>query len=112
MLTYSLTVNPAKTISLLISPNFRESSPSYSCFLNDVQIDASHYAKYLGIILDDRLSFKAHIEFLETKISHSVGIMSKLSYHLPTKTLTTLYYALIHSHILFGLPVWASTFDT
>ena len=54
MLTNSLTINPTKTISLLISPNYRKSSLNYSCFLNDDQIDASHYAKYLGIILDDR----------------------------------------------------------
>ena len=112
MLTNSLTINPTKTISLLISPNYRKSSLNYSCFLNDDQIDASHYAKYLRLILDDRLSFKAHIEFLETKISRSVGIMSKLSYYLPTETLITLYYALIHSHILYGLPVWASIFNT
>ena len=105
MLTNSLTINPTKTISLLISPNYRKSYPNCSCFLNDAQIDASHYAKYLGIILDDRLSFKAHIEFLETKVSRSVGIMSKLNYYLPTETLITLYYALIHFHILYGLPV-------
>ena len=80
--------------------------------MNDDQIDASHNAKYLGTILDDRLSFKAHIEFLETKMLRSVGIMSKLSYYLPTETLITLYYALIHSHILCGLPVGASTIDT
>ena len=112
MLTSSLTINPTKTIPLLISPNYRKSSPNYSYFFNDDQIDASHYAKYLGIILDDHLSFKAHIEFLETKISRSVGIMSKLSHYLPTETLITLYYALIHSHILFGRPVWPSTFNT
>ena len=80
--------------------------------MNDDQIDASHYAKYLGIILDDCLSFKAHIEFLKTKISRLVGIASKLSYYLPTETLITLYYALIYFHILYGLPVWASTFNT
>ena len=113
MLTNSLAINPTKTISLLISSNYRKSSPNYSCFLNDDQIDASHYAKYLAIILDDRLSFQAHIEFLiGTKTSRSVGIMPKLSYYLPTETLFTLYYALIHSHILYGLPVWASTFNT
>ena len=38
--------------------------------------------------------------------------MSKLSYYLPNETLITLFYALIHSHILYGLPVRASTFDT
>ena len=37
--------------------------------------------------------------------------MSKLNYYLSTEALITLYYALIRSHILYGLPVWASNFD-
>ena len=82
--------------------------------------------------VDDRLSFKTHIDFLVTKISRSVGIMIKLRPyfptktlisrsvgimiklrpHFPTETLTTLYYAFVHSHILYELPVWAATYDT
>ena len=53
-----------------------------------------------------------HIDFLVTKISRSVGIIIKLRSYLPTETLTILYYALVHSHILYGLPVWAATYYT
>ena len=38
--------------------------------------------------------------------------MIKLRPYLPTETSTTLYYALVHSHILYGQPVWAATYDT
>ena len=112
MLMNSLIINSTKTISLILSPCSHKLFPDYNCLLNDVEIQLSHTAKYLGIIVDDRLSFKTHIDFLVTKISRSVGIMIKLRLYLPIETLTTLYYALVHSHILYGLPVWAATYNT
>ena len=38
--------------------------------------------------------------------------MIKLRHFLPTETLTTLYYALVHSHIVYGPRVCAATYDT
>ena len=40
-----------------------------------------------------------------------VGVIAKLNYYLPHNTLT-LYYTLIQSHLLYALPVWASTYET
>ena len=41
-------------------------------------------------LIDDQLSFKSNINFLEKKLSRSVGVMVKLSYHLPPNALVTL----------------------
>ena len=97
MLMNSLTINPTKTILLVLSPCSHKSFLDYNYSLHDVEIQVSHTAKYLGIFLEDRLSFKTHIHFLVTKISRSVGIMIKLRPYLPTETLITLYYAHVHS---------------
>ena len=69
-------------------------------------------AKYLGIIINNQLSFKTHISNLESETARSVGVIAKLSYYLPHRTLLTLYYSLVHSHFLYSLPVWASTNKT
>ena len=45
-------------------------------------------------------------------LSRSVGIMAKLSYHLPPNALLTLYHSLVHVHLIYALPVWAITFPT
>jgi len=37
--------------------------------LNNDTIDVSNSAKYLGVIVDNQLSFQSHILFLEKKIS-------------------------------------------
>ena len=62
--------------------------------------------------MDDHLSFKSHINHLENEISRSVGVIAKLSYFLPCNILITLYYTLNQSHLLYALPIWASTYKT
>ena len=57
-------------------------------------------AKYLGTLLDAKLTCSDHIKALETKVSRSVGILSKLKYFLPQDALLKLYYALIHSLLI------------
>ena len=81
MRSNNLTLHPKKTLALYISPYSRKSSPNLTLTLDADQISISDTAKYLGLLVDDQLSFKNHIALLENKISRSVGIMYKLSYY-------------------------------
>ena len=45
-------------------------------------------------------------------MSRSVGITAKLSDHFPPNALLTLYHSLVHVHLIYALPVWATTFPT
>ena len=65
-----------------------------------------------AICTDDQFSFKSQITHLESKTSRSVGVIAKLRYYLPPETLLSLYFALVYSHVLYGLPVWDSTCKT
>ena len=38
--------------------------------------------------------------------------MSKIKYILPRSAKLKLYYSLVHQHLLYGLPVWGSTFPS
>ena len=66
----------------------------------------------MGITIDNKLLFKQHIILLENRVARSVGIIAKVSYYLPFNTLITLYHALVHSQLLYALPIWASTYKT
>ena len=61
--------------------------------------------------IDNKLKFKAHIRNIEGRIARSVGILTKLRHLFPSSALL-LYYALIHPHLSFGLPIWGSTYPT
>ena len=109
MTANNLVVNANKSSALNIDPNMRNNNDTLSYVLNG---KTSNSAKYLGITIDNQLSFKTHISNLESKIARSVGVIAKLSYYLPHNTLLTLYYSLVHSHFLYVLPVWVSTRKT
>ena len=113
MASNGLTLHPNKTFALNVPPFSRKPCPfDLSLTLNMVNIEIPKVTKYLEILIDDNLSFKSHIHYLESKLSRSVGVISRLRYFLPSSTLINLYYSLIHSHLLYGLPVWASTYKT
>ena len=114
MIANSLTVNPKKTLALLISPQLRNdcSSPLVTLTLNSEMINTTETARYLGIIIDSKLKFQSHISLLEKRIARSVGILTKLSHFLPQEALLNLYYSLIHSQLLYALSVWCATYKT
>ena len=90
----------------------RNNNDTQSYVLNGETVCSSNSAKYLGITIDNQLSFKTHISNLESITARSVDVIAKLSYYLPRNTLLTLYYSLVHSHFLYALPVSASTHKT
>ena len=95
MLCNILTLNTSKTNALFITPYLRKPNLPISFTLNHTIIHPTLTAKYLGVLLDDKLKFDAHLTFLESKLSRSVGIISRLSQYFPIKILLTLYYSII-----------------
>ena len=83
-----------------------------SCTAGSIKVVSSAKYEYLGVVNDDKLNFQEHIKLLEKKVSHSVGILSKLKNYLPTHALFKLYCTLLHSHLLYGLIVWRNTYPT
>ena len=65
--------------------------------------------KFLGIHLDETLSFKQHISKVCTKISRSNYIINKVKNILPRYSLLTLYSSIVQSHLNYGLHIWGSS---
>ena len=51
--------------------------------------------KFLGFYIDQHLEWKTHVDIIAATISKSVRPLYKAKYYLPSKSLPTLYYALI-----------------
>ena len=80
MFANNLVVNKAKTVALLVFPQTRKSTTSHTLNFDNQIVQPSKSAKYLEIFVDELLSFKPHIIFLEKKIARSIGVLAKLSY--------------------------------
>ena len=68
--------------------------------------------KFLGVYIDQHLTQKTHVNFIAAKISKSVGLLYKAKYHLPSKSLLTLYYALFYPYLTYCNLIWASAYVT
>ncbi len=55
--------------------------------------------KYLGVLLDENLSFNAHVEFVVNKASKKLGILRKSREYLDHKTSVLLYKSLVLPHM-------------
>ena len=68
--------------------------------------------KFLGVYLDSSLSWKYHISEVESKVSKSIGIISKIKHLLPDFILRMLYCALVLPYLNYCNLIWANTYKT
>ena len=62
--------------------------------------------KYLGLILDEHLTFKYHLENLKLKLNRANCFLSKIRYFFKFLLLRTIYYALFDTHLRYGCQIW------
>jgi len=67
-----------------------QSHPTIS--LNNVHVERASQQKHLGIILDEKLNFKQHVDNAILKINKGISVIKKLCHTLPRKSLLTILY--------------------
>jgi len=67
---------------------------------------------YLGIIVDERLSWNEHINDLCNKLSQVSGTMFRIRKLLSRKALMLVYHSLVGSKLRYGLVCWATASKT
>ena len=70
--------------------------------LNNVQVERSYYQKHLGIIVDEKLDFKQHIDSATSKVNKGVSVIIELRHILPRKSLGTIYKAFLRPLLDYG----------
>ena len=77
--------------------------------IDNIEIKRETTMKFLGVLLDEHLTWKAHISMIEKNISKNTGILYKARPLIDKKNLRNLYFAYIQSHINYACSWWAST---
>ena len=111
-----LTTNSKKASKFLLSQyTYGLNSTSFQNFritMGDVELEMVKSVKYLGVMLDDQVTWANQIDYLKSKLSRSAGIFSKLRYYLNTKFLIEIYHALFNSHLQYAILCWGSACTT
>ena len=70
--------------------------------LNNIQVERTSYQKHLGILHDEKLNFKQHIDSVIPKINKGISVIKKLRHSLPRKSLLTIHKAFLWPLIDYG----------
>jgi len=101
-----IALNSSKTELLLFKPRHKICTYDAKFTINGNRIYPSKSVKYLGIYIDDTLSWETHTNFVCNKLRRANGALSKLRFYLPNNLMLSLYYALFHSHLSYACQVW------
>ena len=73
----------------------------------DLFLSTQHSVKYLGILLDEHMSWNDQVYQTKLKLNHATGILSKLCSYANINTLRIAYYSFFQSHLQYGIQLWA-----
>ena len=80
MLLNSDPKKPAQEV-LFSRKNQIQNHPTIS--LNNIQVERTNFQKHLGLILDEKLNFKQHVDSAISKVNKGISVIKKLRHTLP-----------------------------
>ena len=82
----------------------------YDYFL--VSFERKECVRYLGVLIDLKLSWTHHITYISTKIGESLGILARLKHFVSSSALLNIYRSLVQPHLSYGIAVWGQAAPT
>ena len=93
-------------VSQLISYWYFRCHDNYK--IDNIPLDQKESTKFLGITIDKNLSWNQHLRNLSSKIAKGIGVLYKMKYLLPERTLLSLYNTLILPYIIYCNIAWGN----
>ena len=99
-----LLANTLKTKFMLFKAS--SNSPDIKLNLNNEDIECVKEFKYLGLTIDNQLSFKTHILNITKKLNSVNGAIYSLSFKVPSYILRKIFYSIGHPHLNLHIIAW------
>ena len=105
--TNKLTLNTKKSNLVIFRPKQKKIRylPQISIF-DSKKIEES--AWNIGVLIDENLSWKNHLDCVITKISKTIGMIAKMRHFVPSSVLKNIYKFLILPYLTYGLVAWGN----
>ena len=100
-----LSLNIKKTTTVLFSP-------THNINFDHDESNLSPSSKFLGVSIDNKLTWQSHIDLVSLKISKGIGILNRLKSFIPVRILVMLYNTLILPYLTYCNIVWGSAYSS
>ena len=111
-----LSLNVGKSKLLFFTNKNRNLLKDITIKINNEELKQVDNAKYLGVIMDNKLNFNFHINNIKLRLSKGISLLAKIRHYVPTSVLRSLYFTFINSHVDYNILNWGTTpqayFDT
>ena len=99
---YMIMTSPRKTIL----------TNNYTLCIDGHVIEGVSEYKFIGVVIDDRMTWKKHINYICNKIAKGIGILVRARQLLYGESRMTIYNALIKPHFMYCITAWGNTYKT
>ena len=109
-----LHLNMDKLCFMHFSPNRNDHTPEDSYVIikiNGFEIEEVTETKFLGVIIDNNLSWEPQLEALAKKLKCCTGQLNRIKQFIPVDLHKSLYHTLFESHMSYGITVWGLVSD-
>ena len=90
----------------------RMKSKTRKISIRNIEIDEVKSIKVLGVIIDDKLKWTEHMQYIKNIISKCFGILIKIRPYLDKVTLRNLYFTFVYPYLIYCVEVWGNACDT
>ena len=106
-----LSLNLKKTHFIIFKKSRQKIHLENELLIDDIKIEMKSHTKFLGVSVDEHLTFEEHCKFIKGKIARGIGILYKDKKYLNQKSLLNMYYAFIYPYFTYCITVWGNTFS-
>ena len=98
-----LSLNTLKTEFMFFgsSKRLKDTTNLIALRVGDKLIRRMEKVKYIGVILDEQLTWGDHIDYISTKIKRNIGAIKRIRNSLPKEYLEMLYKTIVEPHFRY-----------
>ena len=106
-----LTLNIEKSVCMLFPNKMNNNCPEALC-LEGYKLPFVSKTKFLGVIIDDKLSWTAHYQHVTLKIKRNLHMLRQSQNLLSLHAKKVLYFGHIFSHLTYCISTWGPMLQT
>ena len=101
-----LSLNISKSKYMVFHSKYKKINDNFSVYIDDVRIDRVSNFDFLGVVINENLSWKPHTDKIANKVSKYMGVLCRLRRYLPPHILRSIYCSMIQSQFNYSILVW------
>ena len=79
---------------------------------NEENIKQVQNINFLGIVIDEFLTWRDHIDLIAKKIIKCAAIISRIRHFTNLNSVKLIYYALVYPYLTYGNLIWGNAYKS